>query len=156
MAVSLPVVVHGGFLGHRLGVGQGQGQGLPVGGAGGKENLHCVQGLADVPAAAGGDIILHPGFYGELQIQLPAHVGDGPVHRLFRVGGSEGLKLKNGGAAQNCVEHIEIRVLRGGGNQGDLAVFDVLQQGLLLLFVEGLDLIQVQQHSVWRQHGIQL
>ena len=32
----------------------------------------------------------------------------------------------------------------------------MLQQGLLLLFIEGLDLIQVQQHTVGGQEGIQL
>ena len=40
-----------------------------------------------------------------------------------------------------------IRVLGGGCNEGDRAVLDALQQALLLLFVQVLDLVQIQQDA---------
>ena len=58
------------------------------------------------------------------------------------------FKLKNRGTAQNRVENAEIGVLRGGGYEGDLAVFYKFQQGLLLALVEILDLIQIEQNSL--------
>ena len=42
-----------------------------------------------------------------------------------------------------ALKMVEIGVFRGRGDQGDLTVLDELQQGLLLLFVEVLNLIQV-------------
>ena len=66
------------------------------------------------------------------------------------------LELKHRGTAEDGVEHIEIGILRGGGDKGDFSVFDVFQQGLLLLFVEGLNLVQIQQHPIGGHKGIQL
>ena len=89
-------------------------------------------------------------------LQLLRHIGHGPVHGLPHRSGSEALKLKDGGPAQDCVKHVKIRILRGGRDQRDLAVFNMLQKSLLLLFVEGLNLVQIEQYPVWGQHGVQL
>ena len=61
---------------------------------------------------------------------------------LLRGGGPE---LKNGAARKDGVVDVKIGVFRGGGDEGDAAVLDKLQQGLLLLFVKILDLVQIQQ-----------
>ena len=66
------------------------------------------------------------------------------------------LEFEHGGPAEDGIEHIKIGILRGGSNQRNLAVFNVFQQGLLLLFVKGLNLIQVQQHTVGGHQRIQL
>ena len=92
----------------------------------------------------------------DAQAGLFSHV----VHRaedgLFHVVRRDGLEFKDRAAAQDRIKNIEIGILRRGGNQRDLAVFNVLQQGLLLLFVEGLDLVEVQQHAVGREKGVEL
>ena len=59
-------------------------------------------------------------------------------------------------SAQNRVEHAEIRVLGRGGDERDAPVLDEFQQRLLLLFVEILDLIEIQQHAAGGEHGVQL
>ena len=66
------------------------------------------------------------------------------------------LEFKNRGTAEDRVKDVEIRILRSRCDQCDLAVFNILQQGLLLLFIKGLDLIQVQQNAVGGHKGIQL
>ena len=101
MAVPLPVIAHGGLLGRRLGVLQGDAQRpiLPPGGGG--QQLQGVHGLADVPAAGGGDMLPHP----LLQNQAPAQPLLQDVHP--RVHGGEGvlrgdlLELKHGGPGQH-------------------------------------------------------
>ena len=70
---------------------------------------------------------------------------------MFHLGGIHRLELKNGAAAENGIVDIEIRIFGGGGNEGNGAILNVLQQRLLLLFIEILDLIQVQHHTA---HGI--
>ena len=46
----------------------------------------------------------------------------------YGVKGEESIafELKNSGTAENCIKHVEIRILRGGCNQGNLTVFDML------------------------------
>ena len=66
------------------------------------------------------------------------------------------FELKDGGAGEDGIENGEVGVLRGGSDDGDLAVLHELQQGLLLLFIEILDLIQVEQHPVGRQQGVNI
>ena len=49
---------------------------------------------------------------------------------------------------EQCVELIAND--RSGGDQGDAAVLDTFQQALLLLFVQVLDLVQIQQNAARR------
>ena len=120
------------------------------------QELHGVQGLADVAAAApgdvGGDAVLdEKGFVHFLLLGAEA-AEYGALHLLR----GDGLDLKDRGAAEDRVVDVEIGVLRGGGDEGDAAVLDVFQQGLLLLFVEILDLVQVEQDAVAADDGVQL
>ena len=98
----------------------------------------------------------HPVLADRLHPQLPGLEGDAPVHRGQQVVRRQHFELKDGGAGQDRVEDGEVGVLRGGGDEGDLAVLDELQQGLLLLLVEILDLVQVEQHAVGGQQGAHL
>ena len=111
---------------------------------------------ADIAAAAGGHCAGHILFPGKGQLapllldtKAPFHGGDGIIHR-------QRLKFKNRAAGQECVVDIEIRVLCGRGDQGDLAVFQEFQQALLLLLIEILYLIQVQQDTVGGHHGVHI
>ena len=153
VVVPLPVVAHGAALGDLLGVGQGDGE-APVRGLSRLiEELHGVEALAHIAAAGGGDIGVHPLLHREGQLALLPHDAKSPLDGRQHVRRREGLELKDRAAAEQGVEHTEIGVLRGGGNEGDLPVFHELQQALLLALVEVLDLIQVQQHPIGGNEG---
>ena len=83
-------------------------------------------------------------------------IRDGAADRLQGVLRADRAELEDRRAREDGIVDIEIRVLRRGGNQGDLPVFDILQQRLLLLFVEILDLVEVQQHAVRREERVEL
>ena len=72
---------------------------------------------------------------------------------LFR---RDWFELKHGGPGEHCVEHIEVWILRGRCNQRDLAVIHKLQQRLLLLFIKVLDLIQIEQNTIWGLQGVHI
>ena len=79
--------------------------------------------------------------------------------RLHRLEFKDRGAAENGvvrGAAENGVVNVKIRVLGGGGDQRDAAVFDVFEQGLLLLFIKILDLIQIKQDAVYARKGAEL
>ena len=156
VVVPIPVSPQGAFLGDGFRVLQSQGQNTVFWLPGGEQHLHRVHGLAQVTAAGHGDVFQSPILGVRFQRCAALHIGNRPLYRLQRRLSRNLLELKHGGAAQNGVEHVEIGIFRGGGNQGDLAVFNVLKQGLLLLFIEGLNFIQVQQHPVGCQKGVQL
>ena len=88
-------------------------------------------------------------------VQIRFGDGEATLHGLFHLLGRDGLELKNGGAAQNGVIDIKVGVLSSGGDEGDASVLDVFQKGLLLFFVEVLDLVQIEQHAVVADDGIQ-
>src|SRR5699024_996502 len=66
------------------------------------------------------------------------------------------LELEDRRAAQDRVVHVEVRVFRRGGDQRDAAVFDELEQRLLLFLIEILDLVEVKQHAVHRLQRVDL
>ncbi len=72
-------------------------------------------------------------------------------HKLFS---GYRLELEYRGAADYGVIDVKIRILRCGGDKSYLSVFDVFQQGLLLLFVEVLYLVQIKQHAVNAVQGV--
>ena len=65
------------------------------------------------------------------------------------------LEFKHRAPAQNGAIYIEIRIFRGRGNHCDAAVLQKLKQRLLLLFVEILDLVQIQKNTVYSVDPIQ-
>ena len=52
--------------------------------------------------------------------------------------------------------NIKIRVFRCRGNQRDFSSFNIIEEGLLLLFREILNLIKIKQNAVYRRKRIQL
>ena len=122
----------------------------------GKEHLHGIHGLSHIPAAGLADACCGAG--GKDHWMLPPRIGDGrcPGNGLFHLGRRNGLELKHRGTAQHSPENTEIRVFCGRGNEGDAPVLHKLQQALLLLFVEILDLVEIEQHSAGSEEGVQL
>ena len=156
MAVAVPVVAHGGLLGDGFGIIQGNMDGAVAVVAGGEQYLHGVHSLAEI-AAAGCSHMLPGPLLGGAGDAIPLfQIRFGPLDRLQSPLGGDGLELKNRGPAQNGIINVEIGVFRGGGNEGDIAVFDVLQQGLLLLLIKILNLIEIEQNAVGGHHGTQL
>ena len=74
---------------------------------------------------------------------------------LFDFFRSDGFKLKDSASGDDSVINIKIWIFCGGSNQGNLSIFQKFQKGLLLLFVEILDLIQIQNNTVHPFKGIQ-
>ena len=95
----------------------------------------------------------HPLLQHQSAPQAPLQDGHPPVDGGQGVLRGDGLELEHGGPGEHCPEHVEKGVLRGGGNEGDFAVLHELQQGLLLLLVEILDLIQVKENSFQGHQG---
>ena len=81
---------------------------------------------------------------------------EGPLHCPLDLGRFHRLELKDGAAAQHRIVNIEVGVFGGGGDEGDAAVLNKLQQVLLLLFIEVLNLVQIEDHTVTPFKGIQL
>ena len=156
MVVPLPVVAHGAALGGAFGVGERDLHRAAAARRGGKEQLHGVDGLAHVPAAALRDVPLHA----VLQMRLHAlalaedahRARDGGEHLLRR----HGFELENRAAAQKRVVNVKVRVFRRRGDEGYPPVLDELEQALLLLFVEVLYLVEIEQHAAGGEHGVQL
>ena len=57
------------------------------------------------------------------------------------------ISLAFRGSSNQRIIDVKIRVLGRGGDEGHAAVLDALQQALLLLFVQVLDLVQIQQDA---------
>ena len=118
--------------------------------------LHRVHRLAHVAAAADGYFFCAglAQLNGDLLLLLQQTRR--AKHRPFDLLRLHRLEFKNRGAAENGVVDVKIRVLGGGGDQRDAAVFDVFEQGLLLLFIKILDLIQIKQDAVYARKGAEL
>ncbi len=156
VVVSVPIIAEGRLLSHQFGVLQGHRHHAVHLLASGTEQLRPVDGLAHIAAAGGGQVIPHIirclDGHAVALLQQP----EGTVYRRSNLLGRDRFELKDGGAGEDGIENGEVGVLRGGSDDGDLAVLHELQQGLLLLFIEILDLIQVEQHPVGRQQGVNI
>ena len=148
MAVTVPVIAVGGPLGHHLGLRQGQDRLAPVHGMGRKEGLHRVEGFPHIPPAAAGNVLGHPLLPADPPLPVLAHFPDSPKHHRQNLLRRHRLKGKDRGPAEHRVVNVEIGILRGGGNEGQFSRFHKLQQGLLLLLIEILNLIQIQHHPL--------
>ena len=150
--VPLPVIAHGAALGDGFGVGEGDD---PVFG-GGEEKLHGVDGFSHIAPAGRGNVVEHAFLGREGHVAPRVH----DVHRALDCGlyilGRDGLELEDGRTAEDGVEDGEVGVFGGGGDERDASVLDKLQKGLLLLFIEILDLVEVQKHAARCEEGVQL
>ena len=149
--VAAPVIPHGAALGQGLGVLLRQQQATVLGDRRLAEKFHGVDGLAHIAAAALGHQVRHTGLPGEGQGRPGLHDLQRPQHRRTDFRRRDGFELKHAAAGQQGVVHVEKRILRGGGDQGQRPVLHKFQQALLLLFVEILDLIQIQQNAAGGQ-----
>ena len=153
--ISVPVGTKGALLRNHLGIGKGQGNMFAVRNTRREQNFYRIHGLANITTAGTGNVFQRSLFHLCFQCSAVFHEGNCPFNSLQSSGRVDLLKFENGRTAQNSVENIEIGIFRSGCDQGDLAVFDVFQQALLLLFIEGLDLIQIQQRTVRSHKSIQ-
>ena len=97
VGVPLPVVAHGGFLGGSLRVRQGDFQ-KPFPAPGGAcQKLQGVHGLPDVPAAGGGDMLLHPLLTVDRRTQPAFQDGQPPLDGGQSFLGGDLLELEHGG-----------------------------------------------------------
>ena len=155
MRIAFPVVAHGALLACLLGIGKTHLHGAVLHGRGRTQQLHGVDTLAHVAAAALGDVIHHALFQGDLAVTLSCTQLKSAAQSFRHLGRGDLLELEDGASAQNGVVYIKIRIFGSRGDQGDLAALNELQQALLLLFVEILDLIQIEQHALRGQQSIQ-
>ena len=149
--IAAPVIPHGAALGQRLGIRLRQQQRSVFGDRRLAEQLHGVDGLPHIAAAA----LSHQ----RRDLRLPRqgqgrpglHDLQGPKHCRADLLRRDGFELKHTAAGKQRVVHIEKRIFRGGSDEGQGSVLHKFQQALLLLFVEILDLIQIQQDAAGGQ-----
>ena len=120
---------------------------------GAEQNLDGIHCLPNVAPAGRRNMLPDAGLADHLGLSPLLHDGQPPVNGGQGVLGRDLLEFEHAGAGQHRAEHRKEGVLRGGGDEGDAAVLHELQQGLLLLFVEILDLVQIQQHPLRSQQG---
>ena len=156
MIVAGFVVPHGRALRHLLRVGHGEPDHAVFGPRGRVEEFDGVERLADIAAAGLRDVLLHAGLRQDGHAVARFEIIERPADRALRLVLLHGLEFKHRRARQDSIIDIEIRIFRRGRDERDLAVFDVFQQRLLLLFVEILDLVEIQKHAVRREEGVQL
>ena len=92
----------------------------------------------------------------QFDAQIFFHQTKCPLHRPADFLGLDRLKFKHRRAAQNRVIDIKIGVFGRGGDEGNVPVFDVFQQRLLLFFVQVLNFIEVEQNPIGGGQGIDL
>ena len=156
MLVPVPVIAHGALLGDCLRVLKAY-MLFPVFLLRGvEEQLHTVHGLSDVAAAALGDILYNPVLKLILLLKVSGLYSDRAGDGDLGVPGTDGLELEYRAPGEYSVENAEIGILCRGGDQGDTAVFDKLEQALLLFLVEVLDLIEIEQDSAGGQESVEL
>ena len=149
--VAAPVIPHGAALRQSFGVSFRQKQSAVLWHSRFTEKLRRVDGFPHIAAAALRHQIRHAGFPCQGQGRPPLHDLQRPQDRRADLLRRDGIELKHAAAGKQGVVHIEKGILRGGGDEGQGAVLHELQQALLLLFVEVLDLIQIQQNSAGGQ-----
>ena len=156
MVVTGFVIAHSRALRHLLRVGHGEPDHAVFGPRGRIKKLDSVERLTDIAAAGLRDVLLHAGLWQDGHAVARFEIVERPADRALRLVLFHGLEFKHGRARQNGVIDVKIRIFRCGRDERDLAVFDVFQQRLLLLFVEILDLVEIQQNAVRREERVKL
>ena len=98
-------------------------------------------------------MLLYPVLAYYLGAQPLLHDGDTPLHSGEGILRRDLLKLENRSPGQHRPKDGEEWVFCGGGDKGDATVLHKLQQGLLLLLIEVLDLVQIEQHTLRRHQS---
>ena len=147
MVVAVPVVPHGGAAGDLLHHPEGDVL-FPLVHRGRRHHeIEAAQRLAQIAPRALGEVgtgvLVHRHGLRLGRRELFQSVADAPLH----IGGRERLELEHGAAGQQRIIDVKVGVLRRGGDEGDGAVLDALQEALLLLFVEVLYLVEVEQDA---------
>lgn len=150
MGVSVPVIAHGGALADL----PGGVKGYPLFTGGGTERLDGVERLAHIPPAGGRNVFRNPILEGIAAVEKLLRLAEGTHHRPRRLGRLDRPELKDGAARKNRAIDIKIGIFRRRGDQGDAAILDRFEQRLLLLFIEILDLVEVEQNAAASIKGI--
>ena len=116
--------------------------------AGEHDQLHSVQCLAHIAAAAPCDPAADTLCQMQRCAKLLLHQTEAACHRTLQLLRRNRLELKHRGTADEGIVDGEMGVLCGGGDEGNLSVFHVLQKQLLLFLVEILDFVQIEQDAV--------
>ena len=93
-------------------------------------------------------MLLNPLLAPDLRPKPLPHDGNPTVDGGAYILGGDLLELKHAGPGQHRPKNGKEGVLGGGGDQGNPPVLHELQQGLLLLLVKILNLVQVEQHPL--------
>ena len=147
MIVPFPVVAHGGAAGDLPDHVQSDVLFLLFHRGGSHRKIQTAQCLTKVSASAFGKVGAGVLIHLDPDVLPFGKLLQGVVKPLFHVRRRQRLELKHSAPGQQRIIDVEIGVFGGGGNEGHRAVLDALQQALLLLFVQVLDLIQIQQDA---------
>ena len=121
--------------------------------AGENAKLQGVKGSADVARGRTGNFFRH--ILGEghrNSLFLGQKIGR-PLYGLDDIVGGKLLELENGASREDSVINVEEGVFGGGGDEGNVTRLDVFEKYLLLLFVEGLNLVEVKQYAARRVYS---
>ena len=109
--------------------------------------IEAAQRLAQVTARALGEIGTGLGIHRDRHALRLRELFQRVVQPLLHIRRRQGFELEHRAAGQQRIIDVKIRVLGRGGDEGHAAVLDALQQALLLLFVQVLDLVQIEQDA---------
>ena len=132
VVIARAVVAHGRDLRELRRVGKRQVDRAVRLPSGGEEQLDGVGRFAEVAAAGLCDALERAVFADGSDAVLFFEKVNGTPDALEGFLRRDGLELKDRGAGEDCVVDIEIGIFRCGGDERDLAVFDVFQQRLLM------------------------
>ena len=150
MVVALPVVAHGGAAGDLPDHIQGDALFSVFHRRCRDRKVQTAQRLAQIAPGAFGQIgagVLVHAYRHLFPFGKALH---GVAYPALHVRCGKGLELKHRAAGKQRIIDVKIGVLSGGGDQGDATVLDTFQKALLLLFVQVLDLVQIQQNAARR------
>ena len=115
--------------------------------------FQAAQGLAHIAAGALGQVYGRLVGDGHRGIPLGRQALHRAAHPLLHVPGGQALEFKDRAPGQQGIINVKIGILGGGGDQGDGPLLQAFQQTLLLLFVQILDLVQVEQDAPRPRQG---
>ena len=147
MVVALPVVAHGCAAGDLTDHLQRDVLFSVLDGRRRYRKIQTAQCFAQIAACAlckvGTGILVH--------IELRFPVSRELLHRIVQtalhIRCRQSLELEHRAPGQQRIINVEVRIFGGGCNQRHRAVLNAFQQALLLLFVQILDLVQIQQDA---------